>query len=226
MNLNKAIIIGNWKSNFTTKDLKKWALEWKNFKYPKETRIVICPPYHLITNAALMQNIKIGTQDISAFPKGSFTGEVAVELLPPYVKYCLLGHSERRKYQKENMDLIIQKIDRCIKYSVTPVFCFENLEDIKMLKNKVNKCVLAFEPSKNISNGNNFAKFNPQDIKTKIIEIRKIVGDTTPVLYGGSVNKANAINLRNTNCLNGFLVGKSSLNVNDFKKIIKSWNHD
>src|SRR6187399_844225 len=110
----KLIIAGNWKMNKTVADalalVDDLKLELANVK---EVDIVVCPPYtalESVSKVTLESNIKLGAQNMSENNVGAFTGEIAAVMLKEFsVRYVILGHSERRQFQKESDALIAKK---------------------------------------------------------------------------------------------------------------------
>src|SRR4030095_11690845 len=89
--------------------------------------IVVCPPYtalESVSKATLDSNIKLGTQNMSENNVGAFTGEIAAVMLKEFsVRYVILGHSERRQYQKETDALIAKKAAAAHAASLKPIVC-------------------------------------------------------------------------------------------------------
>src|SRR5580704_987355 len=124
----KLIIAGNWKMNKTvaeavslTRDLK---LETANIK---EVDIVVCPPYTAlgeVSKEVLSSNIRLGAQNMSEHHFGAHTGEIAAGMLKEFsVRYVILGHSERRQYQKESDSLVALKAAAVHAAALKPIVC-------------------------------------------------------------------------------------------------------
>ena len=110
----KLIIAGNWKMNKTVAEaldlVRDLKIELANIK---EVDIVVCPPFTAlseVSKAIRGSNIRLGAQNMSEHNLGAYTGEIAAEMLKEFsVRYVILGHSERRQYQKESDELISKK---------------------------------------------------------------------------------------------------------------------
>src|SRR5467141_1444213 len=110
----KLIIAGNWKMNKTVAEaldlVRGLKIELTNIK---EVDIVICPPFTAlceVSKVVLDTNIRLGVQNMSEHNVGAFTGEIAAVMLKGFsVRYVILGHSERRQYQKESDELVAKK---------------------------------------------------------------------------------------------------------------------
>src|SRR5438477_5197618 len=124
----KLIIAGNWKMNKTVAEaldlVKGLKRELANIK---EVDIVVCPPFTTlceVSRAVLNTNIRLGAQNMSEHNFGAYTGEIAAGMLKEFsVRYVILGHSERRQYQKESDELIAKKAVAAHAASLKPIIC-------------------------------------------------------------------------------------------------------
>ena len=129
----KLIIAGNWKMNKTVAEaldlVRSLKLELANVK---EVDVVVCPPYTAlseVSKAILDSNIRLGAQNMSENGVGAFTGEIAAGMLKEFsVRYVILGHSERRQYQKESDALIAKKALAVHAASLKPIVCVGEYE--------------------------------------------------------------------------------------------------
>ena len=105
--------VANWKANKNLTETTEWLKYFKdNFQPSDNITIILCPPFPLIyfTKEFLKStngNIYLGSQDLSFFEKGSYTGEITAFTLAGLVDYSIIGHHERRKYFKENDKILI-----------------------------------------------------------------------------------------------------------------------
>src|SRR5712672_620382 len=124
----KLIIAGNWKMNKTVAEainlVRSLKIELINVK---EVDIVVCPPFTAlaeVSRAILDSNIRLGAQNMSEHNVGAYTGEIAAVMLKEFsVRYVILGHSERRQYQKESDALIAKKALAALAASLKPIIC-------------------------------------------------------------------------------------------------------
>src|SRR5215468_3260499 len=124
----KLIIAGNWKMNKTVAEaldlVRGLKIELANIK---EVDMVICPPFTAlseVSKAVLDSNIRLGAQNMSEHNVGAYTGEIAALMLKEFsVRYVILGHSERRQYQKESDALISKKALAAHGASLKPIIC-------------------------------------------------------------------------------------------------------
>src|SRR5438270_1100258 len=124
----KLIVAGNWKMNKTVAEaldlVKDLKIELTNIK---EVDIIVCPPFTAlseVSKAILDSNIRLGAQNMSEHNVGAYTGEIAAVMLKEFsVRYVILGHSERRQYQKESDDLISKKAQAAHTAALKPIVC-------------------------------------------------------------------------------------------------------
>jgi triosephosphate isomerase len=210
----KPLIVANWKMNPAT--LKEAAALFeaiKNGVKGGEAEVVICPPF--IYLAALKAN---GAQDVFFEEKGAHTGEVSPIMLKNLgVEYVILGHSERRKYQGETDEMIAKKLQAVLAVGLKPILCVDKLEQLPVIAPK--GLILAYEPLSAIGTGNACPASEAREMRFKIAER---IGVSIPVLYGGSVNSANARDYIFEAGFQGLLVGGASLNSQEFIGIVKA----
>src|ERR1700756_5294635 len=124
----KLIIAGNWKMNKTVAEglhlVNDLKLELAGIK---EVDIVVCPPFTAlceVSKAILSSNIRLGAQNMNEHQSGAYTGEIAAGMLKEFsVRYVILGHSERRQYQKESDALIAKKALAAHAAAIRPIVC-------------------------------------------------------------------------------------------------------
>src|SRR5499427_4893050 len=124
----KLIVAGNWKMNKTVAEaldlVRGLKLELTNIK---EVDIVVCPPFtalESVSKAILDSNLRLGAQNMSEQNVGAYTGEIAAGMLKEFsVRYVILGHSERRQYQKESDELIAKKAAASHTAALKPIVC-------------------------------------------------------------------------------------------------------
>ncbi|MAF42729.1 MAG: hypothetical protein CMI54_00990 [Parcubacteria group bacterium] len=202
----KPIVVANWKMNPQSLREAK-AL----FNRVKKTNAIICPP------SVYLSELKAkGAQDCFLKKRGAFTGEISPLMLKNLgVKYVIIGHSERRKYQKETKALINRKLKAALKVGLKPILCIDKISQIpKDIKN----LIIAYEPLSAIGNG------KPLSIE-KAKKMRYLIKKKTknlPLLYGGSVTFKNAGDYIKKAGFQGLLVGGASLKPNEFVKIIEA----
>jgi triosephosphate isomerase len=247
----KLIIAGNWKMNKTVAEAVDLARDLKlELANVKEVDIVVCPPYTAlgeVSRAILDSNIRLGAQNMSENNVGAFTGEIAAVMLKEFsVRFVILGHSERRQYQKESDGLIARKALAVHAASLRPIVCVgETLnerdagETEKVLqtqvtgslaglsKEQMSETVVAYEPVWAIGTGKTATTAQAQQAHAFIRGVLAKMFDETVarrvrIQYGGSVKPSNARELMSQADVDGALVGGASLEVRSFADIIKS----
>ncbi len=247
----KLIIAGNWKMNKTVAE----ALDLVNglkreLVNIKEVDIVICPPFTAlseVSRAILNTNIRLGAQNMSEHNFGAYTGEIAAGMLKEFsVRYVILGHSERRQYQKESDELIAKKTLAAHAASLKPIVCLgESLAEREagrtelvvgtqlrgslagLTAEQVEETIIAYEPVWAIGTGKNATTEQAQDVHLYIRKqltalFNETVARRARIQYGGSVKPSNARELMSQRDVDGALVGGASLEDRSFSDIIKN----
>ncbi|OGY26589.1 MAG: hypothetical protein A2Z11_00170 [Candidatus Woykebacteria bacterium RBG_16_43_9] len=230
---SKPLIVANWKATKTIKE----TIEWVNKVKPELVKIdyadmVICPPFTSLPILASLfekSNVKIGAQDVSKFTKGAFTGEVNVEMLDGLASYCIVGHSERRKYLGESDDDVISKVKLLLGSKITPVLCVSDLDQMdsyldrgKEIIEAADDIIFVYEPPGAISVGGVYRPEEPEIADEKVGKISEKVGRRVRTLYGGSINPENAPFFFTQKNIDGGLVGQASTDPAVFAKLLAS----
>ena len=187
--------------------------------------------------------LKIGAQDCGFEDEGQFTGDVSAKLLQEVnCEYVIIGHSERRKNQQETNEIIAKKALSAFKNKITPIICVGESKEIRdqgqhfgfvkeqIIKSiplvKTSRIVIAYEPIWAIGTGETaqvsqieeMVKFIRQVYENEVAQF----AEEFFLIYGGSVNSTNSGEILNIKGLDGLLVGKASLDIEEFTKILKS----
>lgn len=249
----KKIVAGNWKMNKTLTEAEALVRAIVDGVAGNTGVIkVFFPPAPFIERiSALIRDKKeffTGAQNCHQLESGAYTGETSVSAIASCgAKYVIVGHSERRMYFHETAEEQIQKIDLAIKNGLTPVYCVgEKLNERKsntyfhsvkkqieevvfhLTEAQAKALVLAYEPVWAIGTGETATPEQAQEmhafIRLAIAEkFGRAVADSTPILYGGSCNAANARALFSCADVDGGLVGGASLKADEFIAIINSF---
>lgn len=221
MTMKKLWIIANWKSN---KDLKE-AIEWveavgPNLPKRDDLKVVVCPQFtelDEIKKTILVNNfpILVGSQDLSPFPEGAYTGEEAAEDLKQFISIAILGHSERRQNFGETDQLIEEKVQQAKEAGILPLVCVQS-EDTPV---PADCKLVAFEPIEAIGSGH---PDTPQDADKVAQVLKQKYGQNLEVLYGGSVSAENAAAFIKQENINGLLIGHKALDAEEFVKIVEN----
>jgi len=243
--MSKKIFIANWKMQLSPAEALKTAKDFVHTFKDFKGLAVVCPDFlSLISVAKVLKNspLLLGAQDVAAFERGAYTGEVSALDLASYdTKYVLIGHSERRSYLQENDKLLAAKIRMALAQKIKPVLCVgENAAEKKQgkeaavikaqLKGALNylsdsgvrSLLIAYEPIWAIGTGLHCDPEKALNVKRTIQELCKRAGlKKTPILYGGSVTADNAKDFLVPGGFDGLLVGGASLKADSFKNIVK-----
>lgn len=230
----KPLVVANWKATKTIKETIDWVKEAKaELEKIDRADIVICPPFSSLPAAVSLfegTNIRVGAQDVSKFKKGAYTGEVSVEMLDGLVEYCIVGHSERRKYFGENDRDVIEKVKLLLGFGVTPILCVSDLAQMdsylaggKEIVEAAEKIVFVDEPPSAISGGGAYRPDNPENANTNAGKISEKIGKRVVTLYGGSINPENAASFFSQENIDGGLVGQVSTNSKTFLGLFNSF---
>lgn len=205
----------------------------------KNKNVIVLPqyPYLLFFSKG---NYSLGSQDVSKYSKGSYTGEVCAKGLKQLgVKYVLVGHHERRKYFNETIEDFRMKIQNVIDNEMIPIYCisqskeeievdkdFKNIEyELDAIPNYVKYIVVAYEPTWLIGEQNGY--INIDAIEKSLIKIKEYLMERNinhTILYGGGVNKENLKYLKDLKCNDGFIISSSALDINELNDIYNQLN--
>lgn len=196
--------------------------------------------------SAAAGHLKLAAQNLFAEPAGAFTGEVSAPMLAEYgVNYVIVGHSERREIFAETDQVVADKFKATQANGLIPILCVgessaqrEAGTSAEVVLRQLNavieaagiealqSAVLAYEPIWAIGTGKTASKEQAQEIhrvlREHIAKSNTAVAQGIRILYGGSVNAANATELFSQADIDGGLVGGASLKVEEFVSICKS----
>ena len=243
--MRKKYMAGNWKMNLlpsTAQDL----VESLAVEDPKNTQVIYFPqaPFLGCLQQWNLGKAQFGAQNISSQSSGAFTGETSAELVHALGgQFTLLGHSERRTLFGETSAQLQDKIVAAWKHQLLPILCIgETLEErederhFEVIKNQLMESlhgllpisadlILAYEPVWAIGTGKTASVEQAVEvhrfIRSVLNEMQVGLGETTSILYGGSVNAGNAKDLFTEADIDGGLVGGASLKIEDFRTIIQ-----
>ena len=216
----------------------------------KEVDIVVCPPFTAlceVSKAILDSNLRLGAQNMSEQNAGAYTGEIAAGMLKEFsVRYVILGHSERRQYQKEPDALIARKAAAVHAASLKPIVCIgetlaerdagqmQNVLETQargslagLSKDQMAETIVAYEPVWAIGTGKTATTAQAQEAHAFIRGVLSKMFDETVarrvrIQYGGSVKASNARELMSQADVDGALVGGAALEARSFGDIIKN----
>jgi triosephosphate isomerase len=241
----KKLMVGNWKMNGSLEanaaligallqDTSAWHCD-----------VAVCAPaVYLAQLQTLLAGgrIALGAQDLSAHESGAYTGEVSASMLKDLgVRYCIVGHSERRQYHQESDATVALKAQRALAAGITPIVCVgETLaqreagqtEDVVKRQlaavvhtngHCISEIVLAYEPVWAIGTGKTATPEEAQHVHQVLraqLQAASQHADRVPILYGGSMNAGNAASLLAQPDIDGGLIGGAALQASAFLSMI------
>jgi triosephosphate isomerase len=211
----------------------------------KRAQIAVCVPAAYLSQVQQLVKgsaIDLGSQDVSAHEQGAYTGEVAAAMLKDFaVRYAIVGHSERRQYHGETDEQVAHKAQRALSAGITPIVCVgETLAEREAGKTEevvkrqlaavihtnghcISEIVVAYEPVWAIGTGKTASPEQAQAVHAVLRGQLKAAtehSDRVHILYGGSMNAANAAELLAQPDIDGGLIGGAALKAADFLTII------
>lgn len=243
----KKLIAGNWKMNGSlaaNEALVKAMLDGLQGSAPAADMALCVPAPYLAQLQSLLQGSPVawGAQDVSAHEQGAYTGEVSVAMLKDFgCRYAIVGHSERRQYHGETDAVVAAKAQRALAAGVTPIVCVgETLDEreagqteavvkrqlaavIHAVAHCTSEIVVAYEPVWAIGTGKTATPEMAQQVHA-VLRAQLSAATQHPervhILYGGSMNAANAASLLAQPDIDGGLIGGASLKAADFLQIV------
>ena len=248
---HKTMVVGNWKMhlNVAQSSLLVHRLN-QRIKAHRDIEVVLAPS--LLALQPLSREIdrrkfRLAAQTGHEKDEGAFTGEVSFTMMRGLVHYAIIGHSERRLYFKESLEMVRDKVTASVRNGITPIICVGETHEEKrqgetkqvlhdmvstalsnLTADEVAGVVIAYEPVWAISTfGGELAK--PTDIAKVIdylrMQVAELYGEhvakSVRILYGGSVDDTTARGYMDIEGCNGVLVGGASLNYLRFSNIVE-----
>ncbi|MDE3213779.1 MAG: triose-phosphate isomerase [Bacteroidota bacterium] len=251
--MRKQIAAANWKMNCTWPEAKQLLddLLSQEFTLGEGREVILAVPFPYLMMAAekieKLKGFRLAAQNCYSKPSGAYTGEVGIPMLQSIgVTEVIVGHSERREIFGEDNQLLADKINICLDYSIRPIFCCGEPLQIRetgaqeayvteqiheslfhLNESQVKNIVIAYEPIWAIGTGKTASADQAQEMHLHIRGViaekyGKQVADGISILYGGSVKAGNSREIFSKPDVDGGLVGGASLVAADFTTIIKS----
>lgn len=243
--MKKKLIAGNWKMNGSLAANAALLEQLHAGIQSAACLVAVCVPavyLHQVAGATQTGAIAVGAQDVSAFDAGAYTGEISASMLRDLgVRYAIVGHSERRQYHAETDAVVALKVQKALAAGLTPIVCVgetlgerESGKTEEVVKRQlaavihanghcISEIVLAYEPVWAIGTGKTASPEQAQQVHAVLraqLAAATPQADRVHILYGGSMNAANAHQLLSQKDIDGGLVGGASLKAADFLSII------
>ena len=251
--MRKRVIAANWKMNGTLEQanslLDAFAAAPLRVNESKIAVFAVPAPYLILAKEKLSGNpyLFVAAQNCYSKKSGAFTGELSVEILKSIgIEYVVLGHSERREYFSESNSFLADKVNICLEYGITPIFCCgepleireadtQNAYVAKQLEESlfhldasaIAKLIIAYEPIWAIGTGKTASNAQAQEMHASIRSVfagkyGAEEANGISILYGGSVKASNAAEIFAEPDVDGGLVGGASLIADEFIRIINA----
>jgi triosephosphate isomerase len=251
--MKKFLIVGNWKMNLNVHEASILVKRLDDhIKIQRNVEVVLSPNMLVlqpISREIDKRKFKLAAQNAYYVDEGAYTGEISFTMLRHLVDYCLVGHSERRIYFNESLEIVRDKVAAAIRNGIRPILCVgETAQEKKDSETKrvlhdqvttalsnltpeeVSEVVIAYEPVWAISTFGGSRPAQPEEIKSAIDWIREILTDLyghaiareQTVIYGASVEPEFVNEILSLEGVDGLLPGSASLNYAKFSKIVEA----
>ncbi len=248
----KKIIAGNWKMNKTQAEARVVVGDIiREIGRFDSAEIVVCPPFTALSAVSELlgsvTNIRLGAQNMHEAASGAYTGEISAAMLRElYVRYVILGHSERRQYFHEDNATVNRKTKAALAAELRPIVCvgetlperesdqWKTVLETQLVESlagfgdkELADIILAYEPVWAIGTGKTASPAQAEEAhqwirKVLATKFSAAASERIRIQYGGSVKAENAKELLSKPDIDGALVGGASLDARGFAGIIKN----
>jgi triosephosphate isomerase (TIM) len=246
MTTRRKLVVGNWKMH-GSREANAALLEAALAARPYAGEVAVCVPFPFLPETAEAlsgSELGWGAQDCSAQEQGAYTGEVSAAMLREFgCRYCIAGHSERRGYHGESEQLVADKAKAALAHGITPIVCVGETRAqreaghteavvkrqlsavIHALGHCVGEIVVSYEPVWAVGTGLTATPSHAQAVHALLraqLQAATAHAQTMKIIYGGSVNAANARELFAQPDVDGGLIGGASLKAAEFVAICRA----
>ncbi|PVE44397.1 triose-phosphate isomerase [Limnohabitans planktonicus] len=241
MTMRSKLMVGNWKMNGSLAANASLLSDILAGMAGVTCRAAVCSPFVYLPQLQVLlagSSVASGAQDVSMHESGAFTGEVSASMLRDFgVRFAIVGHSERRQYHGETDAQVAAKAQRALAAGITPIVCVgESLVEREagqteaVVKRQlaavihanghcISEIVVAYEPVWAIGTGRTATPEMAQQVHAVLrsqLQAATAHADRVSILYGGSMNAANAAELLAQPDVDGGLIGGAALKGPDF----------
>ena len=240
-------MVGNWKMHGSLVANASLLSDLLSGMGDVNCRAAVCVPAPYLAQAQNLlagSALDVGAQDVSAHESGAYTGDVSAAMLRDFaVRYAIVGHSERRQCHGETDTVVASKAQLALAEGITPIVCVgESLAEHEagqteaVVKRQlaavihtnghcISEIVVAYEPVWAIGTGLTATPEQAQRVHAVLraqLQAATAHADRVSILYGGSMNAANAAVLLAQPDVDGGLIGGASLKASDFLSMLKA----
>jgi len=245
--MTRKLVAGNWKMH-GSRAANEPLLATIHQGRPYDCDVAVCAPFPYLAEVALAfagSELRWGAQDCSSHEQGAYTGEVSAAMLAEFgCRYAIVGHSERRQYHGETDEAVAAKTAAALANGITPIVCVgetlaqrEAGQTEEVVKRQlaavihvnghcISEIVVAYEPVWAIGTGKTATPEQAQAVhavlRAQLHHAASEHAAAIKILYGGSMNAANAAELLAQADIDGGLIGGASLKAPDFLQIISA----
>lgn len=248
--MKRTLIVANWKMHLNTHEASLLVKRLNDrIQVHRDIEVVLAPSMLVLQPLSLeidRRKFRLAAQNAYAVDAGAFTGEVSFTMLHDLVHYAIIGHSERRIYFEESLEIVRDKVQAAVRNGIAPILCVGETKQeraagetqrvihdqvttalFNLTPEEVEQVVIAYEPVWAISTfGGELAK--PTDVNHALGVIRHNVSELyganvaeeMRLIYGGSVSADTAPGYLEIEGCDGALVGSASLNYHQFGDIV------
>jgi triosephosphate isomerase len=247
--MRRKIVAANWKMNMSTEDGIVFFQQLRQLPWPKDVDAIVAPPsLYLQKLFEVKGHAELSGQNCHSEQQGAFTGEVSATMLTDVgAQYCIVGHSERRKYFEESSSFLKAKVNALLENGLSPIYCCGETESerqtgahFETVKNQLTaelfaldsssfeNVIIAYEPVWAIGTGLTATAAQAQEMHSFIRSVVETnygreIAEKMCVLYGGSCNPSNAKELFQCEDVDGGLIGGASMDPSSFLQIAQSF---
>lgn len=221
------LVIGNWKCTKSIAEARSWIDQFSRAYTPVDgVEVVLAPPLILLAQVAeyLQQtelpHFSLAAQDISPFPRGSYTGATAADMVKGLCRYAMVGHWERRNYFHETALDAVNKVSEAADASLIPIICVDETNAMSQLTALADldcdQLVIGYSPV----DGSSYREAQHPDKIAQVAGYISQVYPARPIVYGGGVDERNHERYLSIAGISGLMLGAASLQPDTFAQIV------
>ena len=219
----KQYVVGNWKCHKKTAEALAWFDAFAGrYRSTENREVIVAPSFICLESISLylkklnLKNVRLAAQNVSPFPRGAYTGEIAADMLRGLVDYVIIGHSERKRYFHETDQDVINKVTETVDAGLVPIVCVDGSSIWSRLASlqeiDIDRMIIAYTPVDALT----FKIPESPEKVAETLEEKKHYLVKWPVIYGGALLPSNVREYSALPVLSGVFVASASLDPGDF----------